>query len=247
MAKDDDKAAAAPDAPKKERVQKPKGDKKKAAEPTGPAPKYKRETAPKLKSLYDKTIRPAMVKEFSYSSVMQVPRILKVTINMGLGIRKPGYNIYVAGIQGTGKTSVIRTFLEKWSADAPAPRDWVYVYDFALGGAKRTMVGLFLHEMGHAHEVAMPGELLEEMAVMHVPIAEANALFGLEFLLDAESRKVYQQLLVTEFAAETYVAYAAAGPALREHIAAQRSARVAAAWRRVYGIFKETFGGAEYE
>src|SRR5262245_7424560 len=29
-------------------------------------------------------------------------------INMGLGIRKPGYNIYVAGIQGTGKTSVIR-------------------------------------------------------------------------------------------------------------------------------------------
>jgi hypothetical protein len=32
-------------------------------------------------------------------------------INMGLGIRKPGYNIYVAGAQGTGKTSVIRTFL----------------------------------------------------------------------------------------------------------------------------------------
>lgn len=51
-------------------------------------------------------------------------------INMGLGIRKPGYNIYVAGIQGTGKTSVIRTFLEKWSTHSPSPRDWVYVYDF---------------------------------------------------------------------------------------------------------------------
>ncbi len=51
-------------------------------------------------------------------------------INMGLGIRKPGYNIYVAGIQGTGKTSVIRAFLEKWSTDAPSPPDWVYVYDF---------------------------------------------------------------------------------------------------------------------
>ena len=51
-------------------------------------------------------------------------------INMGLGIRKPGYNIYVAGIQGTGKTSVIRSFLEKWSANASAPRDWIYVYDF---------------------------------------------------------------------------------------------------------------------
>lgn len=51
-------------------------------------------------------------------------------INMGLGIRKPGYNIYVAGIQGTGKTSVIRTFLEKWSADSATPVDWIYVYDF---------------------------------------------------------------------------------------------------------------------
>src|SRR5690606_27763961 len=42
-------------------------------------------------------------------------------INMGLGIRKPGYNIYVAGIHGTGKTSVIRSFLEKWAADSHVP------------------------------------------------------------------------------------------------------------------------------
>ena len=51
-------------------------------------------------------------------------------INMGLGIRKPGYNIYVAGAQGTGKTSVIRTFLERWAKDSPAPSDWIYVYNF---------------------------------------------------------------------------------------------------------------------
>ena len=51
-------------------------------------------------------------------------------INMGLGIRKPGYNIYVAGAQGTGKTSVIRTFLERWSKDAEVPSDWIYVYNF---------------------------------------------------------------------------------------------------------------------
>lgn len=51
-------------------------------------------------------------------------------IHVGLGIRKPGYNIYVAGYQGTGKTSVIRSFLEKWSKDSQAPSDWIYVYDF---------------------------------------------------------------------------------------------------------------------
>lgn len=49
---------------------------------------------------------------------------------MGLGIRKPGYNIYVAGIQGTGRTSVIRSFLEKRSKSERTPNDWIYVYDF---------------------------------------------------------------------------------------------------------------------
>jgi lon-related putative ATP-dependent protease len=51
-------------------------------------------------------------------------------IHMGLGIRRPGYNIYVAGHQGTGKTSVIQSFLEKWSAEAETPKDWVYIYNF---------------------------------------------------------------------------------------------------------------------
>lgn len=51
-------------------------------------------------------------------------------IDLGLGIRKPGYNIYVAGYEGTGKTSVIQAFLEKWSKNASLPDDWVYVHDF---------------------------------------------------------------------------------------------------------------------
>src|SRR5688572_6325106 len=91
MAKDDEKAGAAP-ADKAEKAEKkpprPKGEKKKATEPTGPAPKYKREKAPKLKALYDGQVRPQMMKEFSYSTVMQVPRVVKITVNMGLGIAK---------------------------------------------------------------------------------------------------------------------------------------------------------------
>ncbi|MGN6108735.1 MAG: 50S ribosomal protein L5 [Kofleriaceae bacterium] len=84
MAKDEKAAAAAEKKP-----QKPKGEKtKKAAEPTGPAPKYKREQAPKLKAQYDKTVRDQMMKEFNYSTVMQVPRIVKITVNMGLGKAK---------------------------------------------------------------------------------------------------------------------------------------------------------------
>jgi large subunit ribosomal protein L5 len=81
-------AAAA--APVKEKKPRPEGagKKKKATEPTGPAPKYKRETAPRMKKLYDGTVKAAMMKEFNYSSAMQVPRILKVSVNMGVGKAK---------------------------------------------------------------------------------------------------------------------------------------------------------------
>lgn len=88
MANEENKKPAGDASPKKEKAAKQGGGKKKSAEPTGPAPKYKREKAPKLKSTYDATIKPAMVKEFSYSTVMQVPRIVKVTVNMGLGKAK---------------------------------------------------------------------------------------------------------------------------------------------------------------
>ncbi|MCY4050754.1 MAG: 50S ribosomal protein L5 [Gammaproteobacteria bacterium] len=40
---------------------------------------------PRLKQKYHAEIVPSMQKEFSYASVMQVPRITKITLNMGLG------------------------------------------------------------------------------------------------------------------------------------------------------------------
>jgi large subunit ribosomal protein L5 len=88
--KDEDKKEAAPaeGAPKKERAQKPKGDKKKASEPSGPAPTYKREQPPRLRKVYSETVRANMMKEFSYGSIMQVPRLVKITVNMGLGKAK---------------------------------------------------------------------------------------------------------------------------------------------------------------
>jgi large subunit ribosomal protein L5 len=39
----------------------------------------------RLKVLYDKEIVPQMIKDFDYKNVMEVPRVEKVVINMGLG------------------------------------------------------------------------------------------------------------------------------------------------------------------
>ena len=45
----------------------------------------KAEYQPRLKTVYNETIRKAMREEFKYENEMQVPRIDKVVINMGVG------------------------------------------------------------------------------------------------------------------------------------------------------------------
>ena len=40
---------------------------------------------PRLQTLYRETVVPALMKQFGYASVMQVPRIKKITLNMGVG------------------------------------------------------------------------------------------------------------------------------------------------------------------
>jgi large subunit ribosomal protein L5 len=46
------------------------------------------ETTARLKTRYLEEIRPALIERFGYSSVMQAPRIEKVTLNMGVGLAK---------------------------------------------------------------------------------------------------------------------------------------------------------------
>ncbi len=59
-------------------------------------------------------------------------------IEFGLGVHRPGFNIFVTGLTGTGKTSIIKAFLKKITGeqaaaheDSPTPEDWCYVYNFA--------------------------------------------------------------------------------------------------------------------
>ncbi len=51
-------------------------------------------------------------------------------IDFGLNIKKKGYNIFVSGISGTGRSSYIQLITNKKAEDKPISRDWVYVYNF---------------------------------------------------------------------------------------------------------------------
>ena len=42
----------------------------------------------RLKDRYNDEIRPALVRKFGYSSAMQAPRLVKITLNMGVGEAK---------------------------------------------------------------------------------------------------------------------------------------------------------------
>jgi large subunit ribosomal protein L5 len=114
MANEDETGGAAkPEKPKKEGAPRAKGEKKgaKAKEPSGPAPTYKREKPPRLKTTYDSTVKAAMMKEFGYKSSMEVPRLVKITLNMGLGKANQDSKILDSGVEEikaiTGQAPVI--------------------------------------------------------------------------------------------------------------------------------------------
>ena len=55
-------------------------------------------------------------------------------MEFGLSIDQPGYNIYVAGLAGTGKTSAVKAYIQKIIETRKAqdfqPDDWCYLYSF---------------------------------------------------------------------------------------------------------------------
>lgn len=136
-----------------------------------------------------------------------------------------------------------------WGPDAAKASAYedgtVMLYDFAIKGARRTFVGLLLHELGHAREAAASEAERAEWQECHATLAEAHAFVGTEFLASAESRRQYQSHAWSEFAAETYMVYAAQGERLRRHIAGYQGP-VRDAWDAVYARCMAWFGSIEY-
>lgn len=51
-------------------------------------------------------------------------------MDFGLKIRMSGYNIYMSGVTGSGKTSYARNYLNKAASKEKVPDDWCYIYNF---------------------------------------------------------------------------------------------------------------------
>ncbi|MFB0551003.1 MAG: Lon protease family protein, partial [Nitrososphaeria archaeon] len=51
-------------------------------------------------------------------------------LKFGLDIKERGFNIYVAGLPGTGRATAVKDFLEEVAKTKPVPHDWCYVNNF---------------------------------------------------------------------------------------------------------------------
>lgn len=61
------------------------------------------------------------------------------SLDFALDINNEGYNIYLAGAYGTGKTTLAREMLEKKALKKPVPSDWCYVHNFKQADAPRVL------------------------------------------------------------------------------------------------------------
>src|SRR4051812_46878356 len=60
------------------------------------------QTTARLKERYNAEIRPALIERFGYSTPMQAPRLLKVTLNMGVGDAKQDSKVLDAAAEQLG-------------------------------------------------------------------------------------------------------------------------------------------------
>lgn len=51
-------------------------------------------------------------------------------LEFGLSVDIKGYNVYLEGPTGSGKTTYTKNYLDKLSKEKKAPPDWCYIYNF---------------------------------------------------------------------------------------------------------------------
>jgi lon-related putative ATP-dependent protease len=80
-------------------------------------------------------------EQFQFATTAELPSLegtigqdrALAAIEFGLSIRNNGFNIFILGEPGTGRSSTIKNILKKRAAAEPVPSDWCYLHDFDDG------------------------------------------------------------------------------------------------------------------
>jgi lon-related putative ATP-dependent protease len=79
--------------------------------------------------------------QFEFASTEELPPLdgtigqerARIAIDFGIGMRDSGFNLFILGQPGTGRTSTIKSHLANIAAQQPVPDDWCYVHDLSDG------------------------------------------------------------------------------------------------------------------
>jgi len=77
-------------------------------------------------------------KVFKFKNTSQIKPLDEVigqkravqAIEFGLNMKSAGYNIFVTGVEGTGKSNIVRELVSKHARTLPKPQDWCLVNNF---------------------------------------------------------------------------------------------------------------------
>ena len=77
-------------------------------------------------------------EQFDFETTADLPDLQEIVgqdravaaVRFGIGIDRPGYNIFALGPAGTGKQALIKQFLENRAKKGKTPCEWCYVYNF---------------------------------------------------------------------------------------------------------------------
>lgn len=82
--------------------------------------------------------RTCSIEHFGFATTEELPHVRNIigqprgvrSLEFGLDIDTPGYNVFMLGPTGTGRETALRQFLERHAENGEVPHDWAYVYNF---------------------------------------------------------------------------------------------------------------------
>lgn len=92
-----------------------------------------------IKKLKPKELRKIIdLRQFAFETTDNLKPLEKIigqdrairAIQFALEMDHSGYNVFVTGMSGTGRTTIVHNILDKLAAKAPVPSDWIYVFNF---------------------------------------------------------------------------------------------------------------------
>ena len=95
----------------------------------------------------DQLFTPCVSEDFGFEATSELEPLDRVigqeraveAVELGIGVQRPGYNIFAYGPPGAGKRTTIELFLGRVARDRPEPDDRCYVYNFDVPHRPRAL------------------------------------------------------------------------------------------------------------